>query len=76
MIADLLPAELEYVNADPTPADRADRQLVWTLLPELGLNQKKVIVASVRIRPGLHAGTVIQKESRIRYRDLNGNSYE
>lgn len=79
VITDLLPAELEFVNADPAPsppqADRSDRQLVW-LLPELGPNQKKVFVVSVRTRPGLHAGTVIQKETRIRYLDLNGNSYE
>src|SRR5579862_9529428 len=43
VIADLLPDELEFVNADLAPADRADRQLVWTL-PELGPNQKKVIM--------------------------------
>jgi len=75
VISDLLPTELDYVNADPAPAEQPDRQLTWTL-SELGPNQKKVFVVSVRARPGLRAGTVIQKEPRIRYRDLNGNSYE
>ncbi len=75
VITDLLPNELEYVNSDPQPSERPEGGLVWQLA-ELAPNQKKVFIVNVKARPGLRAGTVIQKETRIRYSDLNGNRYE
>lgn len=75
VITDLIPTELEYVNSDPQPSDRPEGGLVWQVT-ELAPNQKKVFVVNVRTRAGLRAGTVIQKETRVRYSDLNGNRYE
>lgn len=75
VITDLLPSELEYVNSDPQPSERPEGGLVWQVT-ELAPNQKKVFVVNVRTRAGLRAGTVIQKETRVRYSDLNGNRYE
>ncbi|MBI3611249.1 MAG: DUF11 domain-containing protein [Nitrospirae bacterium] len=75
VITDLLPTELEYVNSDPQPSERQEGGLVWQVT-ELAPNQKKVFVVNVKTRPGLRAGTIIQKETRIRYLDLNGNRYE
>jgi uncharacterized repeat protein (TIGR01451 family) len=75
MILDLLPKELEYVNSDPPPSQNQEGRLVWQL-DELAPNQKKVFVVNVKARPGLRAGTQIQKSTEIRYTDLNGNRYE
>lgn len=75
VITDLLPSELEYVNSDPQPSDQPEGGLVWQVL-ELAPNQKKVFVVNVKTRAGLRAGTVIQKEIRVRYSDMNGNRYE
>jgi uncharacterized repeat protein (TIGR01451 family) len=75
VITDLLPNELEYVNSDPQPSERPEGGLIWQVM-ELAPNQKKVFVVNVRTKAGLRAGTVIQKETRVRYSDLNGNRYE
>ncbi|HUK55431.1 MAG TPA: tetratricopeptide repeat protein [Nitrospiria bacterium] len=75
VITDLLPTELEYVNSDPQPSDRPEGGLVWQVT-ELAPNQKKVFVVNVKTKTGLRAGTVIQKDTRVRYSDLNGNRYE
>jgi len=75
VITDLLPNELEYVNSDPQPSERPEGGLVWQVT-ELAPNQKKVFVVNVKTKSGLRAGTVIQKDTRVRYSDLNGNRYE
>ncbi|MBI3995638.1 MAG: DUF11 domain-containing protein [Nitrospirae bacterium] len=75
VITDLLPNELEYVNSDPQPSERPESGLIWQVT-ELAPNQKKVFVVNVKTKAGLRAGTVIQKEPRVRYSDLNGNRYE
>jgi Domain of unknown function DUF11 len=74
VITDLLSSELEYVNSDPQPSDQPEAGLVWQVL-ELAPNQKKVFVVNVKTKAGLRAGTVIRKETRIRFSDLNGNRY-
>lgn len=75
VITDLLPAELQYVHSDPEPFKREEGDLEWRVA-ELAPNQKKVFIVNLKTRPGLRAGTVIQKETRIRYSDLNGNRYQ
>ena len=75
VVTDLLPQELEYVNSDPQPTEKQEGGLIWRVA-ELAPNQKKVFVVNVKARLDLRAGTAIQKETRIRYMDLNGNRYQ
>ncbi len=73
-VIEVLPPELEFVHADPDPSQIDGKRLVWNL-NELGPQQKRVFSVSLRIRKGLQAGTVVKKQTEIRYQDLHGNVY-
>ncbi|MDH4099152.1 MAG: histone H1-like repetitive region-containing protein, partial [Nitrospirota bacterium] len=73
-ITDHLPAELEFVDADPQPAKVEDGTITW-YVDELASQQKKSISVNVKIRPGVAAGRAIKKSTATSYHDLNGNVY-
>lgn len=74
IISELVPPELEFVHADPEPTEKDGRRWVWKM-NELGPQQKRTFAVSVRIRKGLPAGTVVQKQTETEYQDLHGNHY-
>ena len=74
VISELLPPELEFVHADPEPTEKDGKRWIWKM-SDLGPQQKRTFAVSVRIRKGLPAGTVVQKQTEVQYQDLHGNRY-
>ncbi|MBI3805082.1 MAG: DUF11 domain-containing protein [Nitrospirae bacterium] len=74
VISEVVPPELEFVHADPEPTEKDGKRWVWKM-NELGPQQKRTFAVSVRIRKGLSAGTVVQKQTETQYQDLHGNRY-
>lgn len=74
VVSELLPPELEFVHADPEPAEKEGKRWIWKM-NDLGPQQKQTFAVSVRIRKGLPAGTTVQKQTEIFYQDLHGNRY-
>ena len=74
IISEVVPAELEFVHADPEPTEKEGRRWTWRI-NELGPQQKRTFAVTVRIRKGLPAGTVVQKQTETEYQDLHGNHY-
>jgi len=74
VVTEMIPPELEFVHADPEPTEGEGKKWVWKM-NDLGPQQKRTFSISLRIRKGLPAGTVVQKQTLIRYQDLHGNGY-
>ncbi|HZR46550.1 MAG TPA: tetratricopeptide repeat protein [Candidatus Manganitrophaceae bacterium] len=74
VITEMIPPDLEFVHSDPEPTEGEGKKWIWKL-NDLGPQQKRTVSVSLRIRKGLQAGTVVQKQTLIRYQDLHGNGY-
>jgi uncharacterized repeat protein (TIGR01451 family) len=74
VVTEMIPPDLEFVHSDPEPTEGEGKKWVWKL-NDMGPQQKRTISVSLRIRKGLQAGTVVQKQTLIRYQDLHGNGY-
>lgn len=74
VVTEMIPPDLEFVHSDPEPTEGEGKKWVWKM-NDLGPQQKRTVSISLRIRKGLPAGTVVQKQTLIRYQDLHGNGY-
>jgi hypothetical protein len=59
---------------EPVAAEGQKGEPIWRF-PDLGPGEKRSIVLAYRVRPGVAAGTNLQIENRLRYKDQQGNSY-
>ncbi|MDD2335431.1 MAG: tetratricopeptide repeat protein [Geobacteraceae bacterium] len=69
-----LPERIEVVASEPGVIDGRKGEQIWRF-PDLGPGEKRSIVLAYRVRPGVAAGTSLQIENRLRYKDQQGNSY-
>ncbi len=69
-----LPERLEIVGSDPLFSAEQNRERIW-LFPELGPGERRNIVLAYKVKSGVAAGTNLRIETRVRYRDQQGNTY-
>lgn len=69
-----LPERIEAVASEPVATDGRKGEQIWRF-PDLGPGEKRSIVLAYRVRAGVAAGTSLQIENRLRYKDQLGNSY-
>lgn len=69
-----LPVPIEVVAAEPVAFEGSKGEHFWRFT-DLGSGEKRTLVLAYRIRPGVTAGTNLQIENIIRYKDQLGNSY-
>lgn len=69
-----LPERLEIVGSDPAFSSEQNRERVW-LFPELGPGERRSIILAYKVKSGVPAGTSLRIESRVAYRDQQGNRY-
>jgi hypothetical protein len=69
-----LPERIEVVASEPGAIDGRKGEQIWRF-PDLGPGEKRSIVLAYRVRAGVAAGTSLQIENRLRYKDQQGNSY-
>lgn len=69
-----LPERIEVVAAEPAAFENRQGERLWQF-SELGPGEKRSIVLTYRVKPGVTAGTNLQIENRFRYKDQLGNFY-
>ncbi|MRR53686.1 MAG: tetratricopeptide repeat protein [Deltaproteobacteria bacterium] len=69
-----LPERIDLVASEPVAVGGRTGDHAWRFT-ELGPGEKRSIVLAYRVRPGVAAGTNMQIENRLSYKDQRGNSY-
>lgn len=69
-----LPERIEVVASEPVAFDGRKGEQIWRF-SDLGPGEKRSMVLAYRVRSGVAAGTNLQIENRLQYKDQQGNSY-
>ena len=69
-----LPERIDVVASEPVAVGGQKGEHAWRFT-ELGPGEKRSIVLAYRVRPSVAAGTNMQIENRVSYKDQRGNSY-